>query len=82
MAWCRREALSYERLRYWRGRLGPRGGRGGSGAAALLPVELVGPIETTFAFELELPRGQRLKVASGFDPASLSELLRIVEARP
>jgi len=82
MAWCRREGLSYERLRYWRGRLGGRRGRGGSRAPALLPVELIGSGETAFAFELELPRGLRLRLAPGFDPASLEHLLRVVEARP
>jgi len=82
MAWCRREGLSYERLRYWRGRIGHRRVRGRSQAPALLPVELVGPSETAFPFELELPRGLRLRVAPSFDPASLSQLLHVVEARP
>lgn len=78
MAWCRREGIGYERMRGWRRQLGDRA----SWSPALLPVEVVGSSEPAFSFELELPRGLRLRVASGFDPASLSLLLRAVEARP
>ncbi len=78
MTWCRREGIGYERMRGWRLQFGAQW----RAAPSLLPVEVVASSEPAFCFEVELPRGLRLRVASGFDPASFSELLRAIEAQP
>lgn len=80
-AWCREEGVAYERVRRWRSQLDsePRCQQ----TPALFPVHVLeserpadGP-----GFELELPRGLRLRVPPHFDEASLARLLRVVEAR-
>jgi len=78
-AWCRREGLRYERLRRWRGQLERTRKR--QRGPQILPVQLVEPEGSPHALELELPRGLRLRVAAGFDAASLARLLGELEAR-
>jgi hypothetical protein len=78
-AWSRREGLRYERLRRWRQQL--ERSRKRRRGPQLLPVQLVEPEGSAHALELELPRGLRLRVAAGFDAASLARLLGEIEAR-
>ncbi len=79
--WCHRQGLEYERVRRWRSRLGAR--RRPRPKATFLPVRVVERGERSLempAFELELPRGMRVRVAAQFDEASLARLLRVVES--
>ena len=79
-AWCRQQGLRYERVRRWRSQLAS--GRRRPQTPVLLPVDVTEserPAEVP-GFELELPRGLRLRVPSAFDEASLVRLLRVVEA--
>jgi hypothetical protein len=78
-AWCRQEGVGYERVRRWRRQLAGRPRR--SQTATWLPVHVLEsePAAGAPSFELELSRGLRLHVPSGFDEASLARLLRVVE---
>ena len=79
--WCREEGIGYERVRRWRNQLPARRVR--AQTAALLPVRVLedSPLAVEASgFSLELPRGLRVHVPSGFDAASLARLLRVVEA--
>lgn len=80
-AWCRREGVGYERVGRWRRQL-EAALRRRRKAPVLLPVEVVEcePVQEPRDFELELPRGLRLRIPVQFDEASLAALLRVVEA--
>lgn len=78
-AWCEQEGLGYERVRRWRSQEKARTRR--RPTATFLPVRVVGePSLEVPAFELELSRGVRVRVAAQFDEASLARLLRVVES--
>lgn len=77
-AFARRHGLSVRRLLRWRDRLKR------SSAPVFHPVRVVEggrPIARTgtTALELELRGGRRIRVAAGFDPELLEQLVRTVE---
>ena len=47
---------------------------------AFVPVRVVPPISATAAIELVLGNGRLLRVPAGFDPATLRQLLAVIEA--
>lgn len=73
-AFCQRHHLTDTQLHAWRRRLRLRD------ATAFLPVHLLAdttPAPTTL--ELVLPGGRSLRIAPGFDPATLRQLLAVLE---
>ena len=77
---CRRRRLDRQRLIRWRHRLGMSSA---TRPPSLQPVALIEdePGMGREGFELELPRGWRVRIPAGFDEPSLARLLGLLEAR-
>ncbi len=93
-AFCLREGLKAWTFRWWRQELdrrdqepsiAPRGDRA-EAAPAFLPVrvinlEAVSPHPVP-SIEIVLPSGPTVRVAQGFDPRTLGDVLAVLEGRP
>jgi hypothetical protein len=79
-AFCERRGLTAACFYAWRRVLQRRD----AGKAAFVPVQLVagaGPIQVS-ALEVVLADGRTVRVAPGFDAATLRQLLAVLEGRP
>lgn len=76
-AFCARHGLSEQGFYAWRRRLAQRAGE----RPAFLPVQIVADEAPApgSALELVLANGRTVRVAPGFDPATLRELLTVLE---
>jgi len=80
-AFCARHDLAPARFYHWRRMLERRAAEE---PAAFVPVRVVAdavPAETS-ALEVVLTDGRIVRVASGFDAATLRQLLAVLEGRP
>jgi hypothetical protein len=79
-AFCKRRGLTAASFYAWRRVLQRREAEKG----AFVPVQLVagaGPIQAS-ALEVVLSEGRTVRVAPGFDAATLRQLLAVLEGRP
>ena len=78
-AFCARHALALPSFSAWRRQLQQR-----DAASTFIPVRVVSDDEPVPANRLEvvLAGGRRLRVAPGFDPATLRQLLAVLEEAP
>jgi transposase len=75
---CARRGLAQPSFYTWRRELAKRDAEGG----AFVPVRVLGEARPTAALEVVLEGGRRLRVAAGFDPATLRQLLAVLEEPP
>lgn len=78
-AFCARHDLAQPSFYAWRREIQQR-----DAAAAFVPVHVVRDDESvpTSHFEVVLPGGRTLRVTPGFDPATLRQLLAVLEEVP
>jgi transposase-like protein len=78
-AFCERHHLAQPSFYAWRRKLQRR-----AAPATFLPVQVVGdePTARAPALEVVLTNGRGLRIGAGFDPATLRQLLAILEEKP
>jgi transposase-like protein len=74
-AFCERRGLAEHTFYAWRRELDRRAGA----RTAFVPVEVVAAPAASAALELVLSGGRTLRVAAGFDAATLRQLLAVLE---
>jgi transposase len=80
-AFCERHSLTLPSFYAWRRTLQQRD----AATTSFLPVQVVPddePATTSSSFEVVLNGGRRLRVTPGFDPATLRQLLALLEEAP
>jgi hypothetical protein len=77
---CARHRLSQPSFYAWRRKLQQHD----AAATGFVPVRIIpdGPPASATPIEVVLTGGRRLRVASGFDPATLRQLLAVLEEAP
>ena len=75
---CARRGLAQPSFYAWRRELAKRDAQG----AAFVPVRVLGEARPTAALEVVLEGGRTLRVAAGFDAATLRQLLAVLEEPP
>ena len=75
--YCRRESISFNGLRYWKGKAEER--RGGRGAVKLA-VSAAPVIGATHLIEVVVAERFTVKVPGGFEASELERLIRSLEA--
>lgn len=95
-AFCRQERLREQQFYAWRQRLRNRGGvlhsgpvavrpvgPSGSKAPAFTPIHVVAaPSDAAASIEIILANGRRVAVKAGFEPATLTQVLQVMEGCP